>query len=40
MDDVDKVTERIIGWAIEVHRVLGPGLFEGSYEQLCAWSST
>ena len=32
----DKVTERIIGCAIEVHRVLGPGQFEGIYESaLC-----
>ena len=34
--DIDKVTERIIGCAIEVHRVLGPGLFEMTYESaLC-----
>src|SRR6185295_5017779 len=29
---VDRITEAIIGAAIEVHRVLGPGLFEGIYE--------
>ena len=28
----DPLTERIIGCAIEVHRVLGPGLLESSYE--------
>ena len=34
--DIDKTTERIIGCAIEVHRVLGPGLFETTYESaLC-----
>ena len=34
--DIDKITERIIGCAIEVHRVLGPGLFETTYESaLC-----
>jgi len=34
--DIDKTTERIIGCAIEVHRVLGPGLFEATYESaLC-----
>ncbi|PYS58365.1 MAG: hypothetical protein DMF76_19380, partial [Acidobacteria bacterium] len=26
------LTERIIGCAIEVHRQLGPGLLEGTYE--------
>jgi len=30
--DRDPLTERIIGCAIEVHRHLGPGLFEGIYE--------
>jgi GxxExxY protein len=27
-----RLTERIIGCAIEVHRQLGPGLLEGTYE--------
>jgi GxxExxY protein len=27
------LTERLIGAAIEVHRVLGPGLLESAYEQ-------
>lgn len=31
MDDRDPLTERIIKCAIEVHRVLGPGLLEGPY---------
>jgi len=31
-DELDKLTERIIGCAIEVHRNLGPGLLEGTYE--------
>ena len=36
MESVDRITEAIIGCAIEVHRVLGPGLFEGIYESaLC-----
>ncbi|MEN8198601.1 MAG: GxxExxY protein [Thermodesulfobacteriota bacterium] len=31
-----KLTEEIIGAAIEVHRAIGPGLLESSYEQcLC-----
>ncbi len=29
---VNKVTEQIIGAAIEVHRHLGPGLLESTYE--------
>lgn len=29
--DLDRLTERIIGCAIEVHRVLGPGLLESVY---------
>ncbi len=33
---MDDVTEKIIGAAIEVHRVLGPGLLESIYEEaLC-----
>ena len=31
-DQRDPLTKRIIGCAIEVHRVLGPGLLEASYE--------
>ena len=32
----DRLTERIIGFAIEVHRYLGPGLLESAYEEcLC-----
>jgi GxxExxY protein len=34
--DPDKLTETIIGAAIEVHRELGPGLLESAYRQcLC-----
>ena len=35
-DNKDPLTERIIGCAIEVHRVLGPGLLESSYESALA----
>ena len=36
MLDVNKTTEAIIGAAIEVHRHLGPGLLESTYEEcLC-----
>jgi GxxExxY protein len=30
--EIDPLTQRIIGCAIEVHRVLGPGLLEPMYE--------
>lgn len=34
--DVNKLSNRIIGSAIEVHKALGPGLLESAYEQcLC-----
>ena len=29
MNEINKITEKIIGSAIEVHRNLGPGLFDG-----------
>ena len=31
--DRNDITGRIIGAAIEVHRVLGPGLLESAYEK-------
>jgi GxxExxY protein len=32
----DKLTDQVIGFAIEVHRALGPGLLESAYEEcLC-----
>ena len=34
--EINKITEIIIGCAIEVHRHLGPGLLESAYEEcLC-----
>ncbi len=33
MADKDELTEMIIGAAIEVHRILGPGLLESIYEE-------
>jgi GxxExxY protein len=36
LDDINQLTEKIIGCAIEVHRTLGPGLLEATYEEaLC-----
>ena len=32
MEEINQITERIIGCAIEVHRELGPGLLEATYE--------
>jgi len=32
----DEISNRVIGCAIEVHRVLGPGLLESTYEQCLA----
>jgi GxxExxY protein len=31
------LTERIIGLAIEVHRTVGPGLLESTYEECLHW---
>lgn len=31
--EFDKLSKRVIGCAIEVHRVLGPGLLKSTYEQ-------
>jgi len=35
--DQDPLTRKVIGCAIEVHRILGPGLLESTYEQCLAW---
>ena len=32
----DPLTEKVIGCAIEVHRMLGPGLLESTYQQCLA----
>lgn len=31
--EINSLTEKIIGCAIEVHKVLGPGLLEAAYEE-------
>lgn len=36
-DELNKITETIIGAAIQVHRTLGPGLLESAYESCLAY---
>lgn len=31
--EINQITEKIIGGAIEIHKVLGPGLLESAYEE-------
>lgn len=35
--EINKITEKIIGCAIEVHKNLGPGLLESAYEEYLAF---
>ncbi len=37
MEDRDELTREIIGAAIDVHRLLGPGLLESTYEECLAF---
>ena len=32
MEDINQLTYQIIGYAYEVHKTLGPGLLESTYE--------
>jgi GxxExxY protein len=36
MNEINALTEKIIGAAIEVHRELGPGLLESTYKACLA----
>lgn len=36
-EELNEVSRRAIGAAIDVHRVLGPGLLESAYEACLAW---
>ena len=33
MDQLNQISKESIGCAIEVHRILGPGLLESAYEE-------
>lgn len=35
--EINQITEKIIGCAIEVHKRLGPGLLESAYEECLAY---
>lgn len=39
-DELNKLTETIIGAAIDVHRALGPGLLESAYEACLIYELT
>ena len=39
-EQLDRITDQIIGAAIEVHRALGPGLLESAYETCLAFELT
>jgi GxxExxY protein len=36
-EEINQLTERIIGAAVEVHRELGPGLLESAYQRSLAY---
>ncbi len=39
-ENLDQITESMIGAAIEVHRALGPGLLESAYEACLTFGPT
>ena len=37
MKEINELSKKVIGCAIEVHKVLGPGLLESAYQQCLAY---
>ena len=35
--DINNLTRKVIGAAIEIHKILGPGLLESAYEECLCW---
>jgi GxxExxY protein len=40
LNDLNNLTHKIIGCAIEVHKILGPGLLESAYEECMGYELT
>ncbi len=36
--EINELTKEIIAAAIEVHKILGPGLLESAYQEVCQWT--